>query len=325
MEAAWRADAADLLQALLDRRTVGELLTARDQVEPEAEMARLDRMGVRAIHLRSPDYPELMREIYDPPSVIYMRGDLGPEDGRAIAVVGTRGPTAYGREAARRIDAIAHRAALDAGGRSIAVVGGGLDSIYPAEHAGLARDLAGQGCVLSEYPLGMRARAEHFPRRNRVISGLSLGVVVVEAGMKSGALLTAKHALDQNREVFAVPGGIMSEKSAGTNWLIQQGAKLVTSKEDILEELHIADTAEQLRCGRAYPAAEADGPVEAMVLEALAAGTAPVHVDEITRAAGLDASTAGSALATMELRGAVQQVGPIQYVAARSARPAFRN
>jgi DNA processing protein len=271
--------------------------------------------------------------------IVYVHGALQADDETAVAVVGTRGPTVYGREMARRlsaglaeagvtvlsgmargIDGIAHAAALDAEGRTIAVLGGGLDSIYPAEHAPLSRRIAGAGALVSEYPLGMRPRAEHFPRRNRVISGMGLGVVVVEGGMKSGALLTVRHALDQNREVFAVPGSAISKKSEGTNWLIQQGAKLVTNVSDILEELNIPGPGTQIRLGDAGPAGGSRRPRDPLhveLLERLAGGS--MHVDELTRATGFASGTVSSALAVMELKGFVQQVGPMQYAAPAAA------
>ena len=342
---AWRAGPSDLAAAGLDRRIVQEVVAARSEIDPDTEMERLERSGVKPLPLRSADYPALLKEIHDPPAVIYVKGALSPEDETGIAVVGTRGPTADGREIARRlagglaesgrtvysglargIDAIAHAAALDAGGRTVAVVGGGLDSIYPPEHAGLARRTVEAGALVSEYPIGMRPKAEHFPRRNRVISGMSLGVLVVEGDMRSGALLTVRHALDQNREVFAVPGSVLSRKSEGTNWLIQQGAKLVTHHSDVLEELNIPGLDQQLQLGDARRT-EAQrvprDPLHADLLGRLDEGA--VHVDELTRATGLTSATVSSALAVMELQGYVRQVGPMQYVAAASGSGSTSN
>jgi DNA processing protein len=218
---------------------------------------------------------------------------------------------------ARGIDGIVHTAALDAGGRTVAVLGGGLDRIYPAEHLGLSERIVPSGALVTEYPLGMRPKAEHFPRRNRVISGLGLGVVVIEGDMKSGALLTVRHALDQNREVFAVPGNALSRKSEGTNWLIQQGAKLVANTADILDELNIPSAGRQLELdgsGRPGGARRPRDPLHVDLLERLADG--PLHADELTRATGFASSTISSALAVMELNGYVRQVGPMQYAVA---------
>ena len=336
MSQAWHASAADLAAAGMDRRTVQEVTAARPRIDPDAEMEWLERTGVRAIPTRSPDYPGLLKETDDPPALIYVKGSFLADDETAVAVVGTRGPTADGREMARRlsaglaeagvtvlsgmargIDGIAHTAALDAGGRTIAVLGGGLDSVYPAEHARLARRITGAGALVTEYPLGTRPKAEHFPRRNRVISGLGHGVVVVEGDMKSGALLTVRHALDQNREVFAVPGSALSRKSEGTNWLIQQGAKLVTNVSDILEELNIPGPGQQIRLEDAGPVGvsrQPRDPLHAELVARLADG--PMHVDEITRATGFASGTVSSALAVMELKGFVRQVGPMQYATA---------
>jgi DNA processing protein len=359
LEEAWRASGADLAAAGLDSGTVREVLEERPQIDPDAEMEALYRADVRPIHRRSPAYPAPLAESHDAPSVIYLRGTLTAADQRTVAVVGTRGPTTYGKEMARRlsydlaatgvtvvsglargIDGIAHLSALDAGGRTLAIMGGGLDSIYPPEHTELAGRIAGQGAVISEYPLGMRPRAEHFPRRNRIISGLALGVVVVESDMDGGAMLTVKWALDQDREVFAVPGSVLSPKSAGPNWLIQQGAKLVATVQDILEELNIsvlrhpAVTADRETVpvdftdsvgtavggdGRVLDSGVTKDVAEGRVLAALAAG--PMHVDDVTRAVGLPAAAVSSALAILELRGLVHQTGPLQYVSDGERRP----
>ena len=350
---AWRAPTRDLAAAAgLDSRTVREVDAKRPGIDPDIEMERLERLGVSAIHLRSPDYPPQLREIYDAPSVIYIKGALAPGDDRAVAIVGTRGPTTYGREMAwrlshdlasagvtiasgmaRGVDGIAHQAALEAGGRTIAVMGGGLDSIYPAQHTQLARRIAASGAVVSEYPPGTRPLPQHFPRRNRVISGLTRGVLVVEAGMKSGAMLTVKWALDQDREVFAVPGNVVSETSAGTNWLIQQGARLVTAYSDVLEELNLAalgasvsierQAAEsgslQSQLGVDSLAREENGlnNIESGLLGELRAAAGPVHIDELTRTVRQPASAVGAAMAVLELKGLVTQTGPMQFSAQR--------
>ncbi len=366
---AWKAGQDDLAAAGLDSGTLREIVEARPEIDPDAEMEKLQKHGVSAIHRRSPGYPAILAETYDPPSVLYIRGELAAVDQRAVAVVGTRGPTVYGKEMARRlaydlaaagvtvasglargIDGIAHQSALEAGGRTLAVIGGGLDSIYPPEHSPLARRITESGAVISEYPIGMRPKAEHFPRRNRVISGLTLGVLVIEADMDSGAMITVKWALEQDREVFAVPGSALSPKSNGPNWLIQQGAKLVMSYQDVLEELNIAvlkqvvqqptdeaagpDTPSRTDAGTraAHPRettprktaavggrgdALDTGPKnsasERLIIAALANG--PLHVDELARSAGLPAAEVSSTLTVLELRGAVRQVGPMQFAA----------
>ena len=250
---AWRAGPADLRAAGLDNRAVRAIGTGRSAVDPDAELAGLEREGIQALTWDDAAYPRRLREIDDAPPVLYSRGNLSPADEVALAVVGTRRPTPYGRQVAeefahqlagegitivsglaRGVDAIAHRSALQAGGRTLAVLACGLDMVYPPEHAKLAREIAERGAVLSEQPLGTQPRGDFFPRRNRILSGLSLGVLLVEGDIKSGAMITAKQALDQNREVFAVPGGMFSPQSRGPNALIQRGeAKLVTSVQDI--------------------------------------------------------------------------------------------
>ena len=355
LEEAWNSSPAQLSAAGLDARTTAEVQTDRPRIDPDGELDALHGAGVRAIHLRSDEYPHRLREIYDPPSVIYVKGDLLPEDERGVAVVGTRRASPYGREMARRlagnlaasgvsvfsglargIDGIAHQSALDAGGRTIAVVGGGLDRIYPPEHADLASRICEQGAMISEYPLGKLPQAQHFPRRNRVISGLSLGVVVVEAGMKSGAMLTVRWALDQDREVFAVPGPVISENSAGTNWLIQQGAKLVVDHNDVLDELNISGIGQQLELDKAQSRTarptvndsreSTDGTVCASgisadneithnrILAALCDLGGQAHVDDLIRIVGLPPSDVMAGLTMLELEQKVRQSGGMQFV-----------
>ncbi len=332
--AAWRAGRADLLAAGLDARTTEALLDQRAKSVPlEAELEALARHGIRAICQTDPDYPELLREIYLPPTVLYVRGMLAPEDAWAVALVGTRKATSYGYQVteqlarglagnnitvisglARGIDTAAHRAALTvASGRTIAVLGCGLDMVYPPENAKLAARICEQGALLSEFPLGTQPEPTNFPIRNRVISGLSLGVVVIEAPARSGALITTRFALDHNRQVFAVPGHIYSKASEGTNRLIQEGAKLVMNVEDILEELNLQQAPQQQQMRALLPATG----VEAALLALLAAAPEPQHIDELCRASALPTAEVSGALVMMELKGMVQQVAPLTYAQAR--------
>ena len=219
---------------------------------------------------------------------------------------------------ARGIDAVAHKAALDHGGRTIAVLGSGPDCIYPPENRSLARQIVnGRGAVISEYGMGVQPEAKNFPPRNRIISGLSLGVIVVEAGDRSGAGITARFALEQGREVFAVPGNINSPASVGTNRLIQQGAKLVAGVDDVLEELNLAMVLEHSAVQLALPETED----ESAIFEYLSAQ--PVHVDELSRSTGLSSSVVSSTLTLMELKGMVRQAGGMNYVIAREPSPAY--
>jgi DNA processing protein len=294
-------------------------------------MERLQKAGVKAYCWQDDDYPPRLKEVDDRPPVLYVRGELLPEDEWAVAVVGTRRATAYGRQAAehfatdlarhritvvsglaRGIDAIAHRASLNAEGRTIAVLACGLDLVYPPEHAKLAQEISGRGALISDYPLGTQPRSEYFPRRNRILSAVSLGVLVVEGDEDSGALITARIALDQNREVFAVPGSIYSPTHRGANKLIREGeAKLVSTAEDILEELNLTMATHQMELRAVTPA----DPAEAALLRLLS--QEPVHIDDMQRQSGLSIAAVSGTLALLELKGMVRQVGPMSFVRAR--------
>ena len=328
---AWHAAAEALKEAGLDHRAVAAITSARTRLDPDAEMETLERQGVHTLTWEDPGYPPRLKEIYDLPPVLFVKGTLLPEDERSVAVVGTRRATAYGREAsnqltidlarsgvtiisglARGIDAIAHRAALETGGRTIAVMGNGLDIMYPPEHASLAAQVAEHGALVSEHPLGTRPEAKNFPRRNRIISGMALGTLVIEAPEGSGAIWTVRHALEQNREVFCIPGSIFSPNSRATNLLIQQGAKLVLDYKDVLEELNLAGIGEQLPIPALFSPSD---KTEASLLGYLTYD--PVHIDEVGRLSGLPMATVSSTLAMMELRGLVKQVGGMNYMRTR--------
>ncbi|MBE0430497.1 MAG: DNA-protecting protein DprA [Dehalococcoidia bacterium] len=330
LQDAWNAPQSELKQAGLDSRTIAAVTAARPGISPEAEMEKLERYGVRALVYDDPLYPSRLKEIYDYPPVLYVRGSLPAEDEPGLAIVGTRRPTIYGRQVteeivadlarsgmvivsglARGIDSVAHRAALDAGGKTVAVFASGLDIVYPGENTRLAQTIMERGALVSEHPLGVKPRPESFPLRNRIMSGLSLGVLVVEAGEKSGALITAHQAVEQNREVFAVPGSILSPASQGTNRLIQEGAKLVRDYADVLQELNLTIVAQQAEFKEFSPA---DG-VESAVLTQLS--SEPNHIDEICRRSGLAMPEVSSTLAMLELKGIARQVGSMNYVLAR--------
>jgi DNA processing protein len=337
LEKAWKASPGELKQAGLDSVALRAISQWHDSIDPDAETAKLERLGIQVLTCNDPAYPRRLKEIYDFPPVLYMRGALRPEDDWCLAVVGTRRATVYGKQIteeitadltrskitivsglAKGIDTIAHRTALEAGGRTIAVFACGLDIVYPAENEKLARDIMEHGALLSEYPLGTRPRAENFPRRNRILSGLSLGVLVTEAGEDSGAMITAHMALEQNREVFAIPGSILSPASRGTNRLIQEGAKLVREYVDILEELNLTTVARQIEMREILPESE----TESVLLKQLSAE--PSHIDEVCRRSGLPAATVSGTLAMMELKGLVKQVGTMNYVLARELRQEYR-
>jgi DNA processing protein len=215
------------------------------------------------------------------------------------------------------IDAISHQAALNAGGRTLAVLGGGVNNVYPAENSQLAKQVAEQGALISEYPPGSRPRPENFPRPTRILAGLSLGTLVIEAGEGSGALITAQLALEQNREVFAVPGSILSPASSGTNKLIRDGARLVTRVSDILEELNLTAAAHQIEIKEAIPATA----TEMALLKYLS--HEPRHVDEICQQSQLPTHTVSGTLAMMELKGMVKQVGAMNYALVREAQEKY--
>jgi DNA processing protein len=258
---------------------------------------------------------------------------LSSLDECAIAVVGTRRPTSYGRDAADRlagdlaragvtivsglakgIDTHAHRSALAACGRTIAVLGSGLDRIYPAENAALAREISEKGTLISEYPPGTPPDAANFPARNRIISGLSRGVLVIEARESSGALITADFALEQGRDVFAIPGNIFWPTSEGSHRLIQQGAKLVRCADDVLQELNLAQLPQQLEMRQVLPAND----TEATLVQLLS--DEPLHIDQVVRQSGLPTHVVSPALAMMELKGMVRQVGAMQYTLTKAPR-----
>jgi DNA processing protein len=330
-ERAWHAAPMELAQAGLDRKSLQNLLAMRDMLDLDAEMRRIEDAGAHVLTLQDESYPRLLREINLPPPVLYVKGSYLPEDEWAVAVVGTRRAKAYGREVtryltgglarngitivsglARGIDSQAHRTALAAGGRTIAVFGSGIDIIYPNENAGLARDIVASGALITEYPLGTKPDRRNFPPRNRIISGLALGALVTQAGEGSGALITAYYALEQGREVFAVPGSLLDRGCSGANRLIQQGeAKLVLGVEDILEELNLTMVSQQAEVRAMVP----ENRTEALLLQHLS--EEPTHVDELGRASGLPIALVSGSLALMELKGLVRQSGAMNYVLAR--------
>jgi DNA processing protein len=330
LEYAWKAPSSELKQAGLDSRSVSNIVNLAPKISPDDEIHKLKQYGIQTYIYTSPLYPQRLKEIHDFPPVLYVRGHMIDENEYCLAVVGTRRPTLYGRQVteeivsnlvqnnitivsglAKGIDSVAHRTALKGNGRTIAVFASGLDIVYPAENVNLAREIMENGALVSEYPLGIRPKADNFPRRNRIMSGISLGVLVVEAGEKSGALITTDQALTQDREVFAVPGSIFSLYSKGTNRLIQQGAKLVRNHIDILEELNLAVIAQQLEMKELLPENETEG----ILLKQL--HNEPVHIDDLCRKSGLLPSIVSSALTMMELKGTVKHVGSMNYVRAR--------
>lgn len=327
---AWEGSPNDLRAAGLSPRIIERFIAARQQVDLEAIWQKTVDKNIRVMTWDDANYPARLREIAQPPPVLYLRGDIVEADAWAVAVVGTRRVSAYGRQVAeeiarflaqngvtvvsglaRGIDGIAHQAALNAGGRTLAVLGSGVDRIYPPEHRNLAESISRSGAVLSDYPLDTPPEASNFPPRNRIISGLSMASIIIEAGATSGALITANFAAEQGREVFAVPGNIFAPQSKGPNKLIQNGAHVLLNPRDILEVLDLTRVTEQRSARQLFPTDE----TEAQLLKVL--GYEPIHVDEIRAKTGLDVAKVSSTLVMMELKGMVRHVGGMNYVSAR--------
>lgn len=315
-------------------QTAAAIVRFDGEAEVEEQVRRAIQSGARMVTSWSGSFPVILQEIYDPPAFFWVKGTLQADE-QAISIVGTRRPTDYGRQIAHAmawelssigftivsglaygIDAAAHKGALDAGGRTIAVLGSGIDRIYPRRNARLARDITDRGAVVSEFPMGTKPDAGNFPRRNRLVSGLSRGTLVVEAFKDGGALITARLALEQNREVFAIPGSITSKASEGTNRLIQQGqAKLVQSVDDVLDELDFERTSGIAPAVPALSLADLT-PEERALCQAL--GTETVHIDRLCVASGLDPSAALVHLLSLEFKGIVGQLAGKQFFLARS-------
>ncbi|MFZ6028774.1 MAG: DNA-processing protein DprA [Chloroflexota bacterium] len=329
-EMAWNAPADALRQAGLSPKVIESLVKIRAQVSLEQVAERIIRSGIDVLTWDDEAYPRRLKEIDQPPPVLYLRGSLALEDEWAVAIVGTRRISAYGRQVtedlaatlarsgvtvvsglARGVDAVAHQTALKAGGRTLAVLGSGVDRIYPPEHERLAAQIAEAGAVIGDYPPGTPPEAQNFPPRNRIISGLSMVVVVTEAGEESGALITTRFAAEQGREVFAVPGSILSPHSRGPNRLIRDGARPMLSPQDVLESLNMELVVEHRAARSALPA----DPVEAQLYEAL--GPEPLHVDELRHQTGLPIEKVTAALTMMELKGLARQMGGMSYVRVR--------
>ncbi|HLZ56145.1 MAG TPA: DNA-processing protein DprA [Ktedonosporobacter sp.] len=333
VEAAWKADSKALSAAGIDQKTGEKFIKQRVEIVPQHELERLERLRISIITWRDETYPPLLRKIEYAPAVLYMCGTLTDDDRRyTLAIVGTRKMSSYGRQVTERfagelargqitivsglalgIDTVAHTSALDAGGRTIAVLASGLDHIYPPANYNLAKRIveSGQGALISAFPLGVKPEAGNFPARNHLISGLSLGVLITEAPQKSGAIITAGAALNQGREVFSVPGGIFSPGGMGVNKLIQEGAHPVTNVNDILSSLNLFMIPEQAEVQAALP----DNEEERALLGVLS--HEPSHVDEIIRATTLPAHSVIATLTTLELKGIVRHIGGMQYVVAR--------
>lgn len=337
IESAWKASSKDLEASRLGPKLINALLELRSSDTLERTWENIQEQETTVLTWEDPEYPRRLKEIDQPPPLLYLRGALRETDQWAVAIVGTRRATTYGRQVsdeiagtlagngitivsglARGVDGFAHQASLEAGGRTLAVLGSGVDRIYPPEHRGLAEKILANGALISDYPPGTAPEAANFPPRNRIISGLSQAVIVVEAGKKSGALITAAFAAEQGREVFAVPGNIHAPQSKGTNLLIREGAHILLNAQTVLEVLNMAQVSEHRAARTVLPA----DTVEAQLYELL--GREPLHVDDIRTRTDLPIEEVSAALTLMELKGMVRQVGNMCYVAVYEARADYQ-
>jgi DNA processing protein len=330
IRSAWDARPYQLLAAGLSETLLTRLIEIRNQVGLDELVEKIHLQGISVLTWVDPDYPDRLREIDQSPFVLYLKGDIKPEDTWAVAIVGTRRYSPYGRQVtediahtlarngitiisglARGVDGIAHQSALDVGGRTLAVLGSGLDVIYPPEHRSLAGKICRNGALISDYPPGTPPEGSNFPPRNRIISGLSKAILVIEAGEKSGALITATYAAEQGREVFAVPGKITSSLSKGSNLLIKQGAHPLLNPQDVLDLLNMTLAAEHSIIRKTLPG----DPKEAVLYQIV--GDDPLHVDEISSLVKMPIEEVTATLALMELKGMVRKTFGMKYIAVR--------
>jgi DNA processing protein len=331
MEEAWGAGEAQFREIGLDRSVIDNIVEERKRIDLEEELQKLAKEDIYGITIKDENYPRLLSEIYDPPPILYYKGTLEDErDEYAIGVVGTRKFSPYGKQVvedivselaragisivsglALGIDTLAHSAALNSDGRTISVIGGGLDkqNIYPSSNRYLMDKIVNSGgLMISEYPPGTMPLKGHFPQRNRIIAGLSVATLVIEAPERSGALITSRAAIESNRDVLAVPGNIYSTNTAGTNNLIKMGAICVTSADDVLEVLNLREVSDSV--GKKEIVAE--GETEEKILSVIS--SEPVHINELIKQTELDTSTVSSTLVLMEMRNKIKNLGNQMYV-----------
>lgn len=323
MQKAWQAPTAEFIKAGLEEKLAQEFIDWRAKINPEKEWEKLLKEKIKILTINDDNYPKLLKEIYDPPMVIYYRGEINKEDNYPLGVVGTRKMTFYGREVCEElvrdlahagltiisglalgIDALAHKIALKEKTRTIAVLGGGLDkeTIYPKINQDLAKKIVESGgAVISEYPVGFYPTKYTFPARNRIIAGLSLGTLVIEAPMESGALITAKFALEQNREVFAIPGNIYTKNSLGCNWLIKLGAKPITRARDIFDEFDLNFEVNQNK--KLVP----ETKEEEIIFKYLSCE--PIQINQLIENSGLTSAEVLATLSLLEIQNKVKNLG----------------
>lgn len=331
LETAWQANLQEFRNAGIELVIAEKIISKRKEISPDQEMEKLEKENIEIMTKNDKLYPALLKEISSAPAILYYKGQL-QKDEIAIGIVGSRKVSTYGMQATTKlarelsgnnitivsgmalgIDGIAHRECLKLGKRTIAVLGGGIDekSIYPASNRQIAKEIISNGAIISEYPIGTPSLRQHFAIRNRIISGLSLGILIIEAAQSSGTLITAKFALEQNREIFAVPGSIFSKTSTGTNNLIRLGAKLVTRIEDITEELNLNSLFKFEKKDQIIP----DNDEEALILENLSPDE-PLHIDQLAKITKMNVMALSGLLTLMEIKGKVKNIGGMRYVRA---------
>lgn len=329
MHSAWGANLHELKLAGLEEKISCRVIDGRKEIDPDREWERLEHEGIRLITPDEEEYPSELLEISSAPQVLYLKGHLEPDEFR-LAIVGSRKLTEYGRRTvedfsralaragislvsgmAYGADTIVHGKCLEAGRRTIAVLGSGVDekSIYPAANRKLAKEIEACGCVMSEFPIGTPPLKQHFPARNRIVSGISRGVLITEASATSGSLITARFALEQNREVFAVPGSIYSRNSEGANNLIKMGAKAACKISDILEEFNLELNPAIIDAKEAIP----ESQEEEIILSHLSSGNA-LHIDKLSALSGIKTSALSSLLTLMEMKGMIRDIGGMRYI-----------
>jgi len=328
LQTAWQASISEFKKAGLFQKEIEVIVEKRNAINPNQEWEELKKFNIQVTTIKDKEYPSLLKEIYSPPALIYIKGNLPENPDLSLAVVGTRKTTAYGRQItpaivkdlakagviivsglALGIDALAHQSCLEANGQTIAVLGCGLDQIYPLTNRGLANSIIEKnGAIISEYTLGTEPLKQHFPVRNRLISGLSRGVLVIEGDKDSGSLITAKCALEQNREVLAVPGNIYNITSAGPNNLIKMGAKAVTNAADVLETMDLELAQQFIKNEKII----AETKEEEILLKLLS--SEPIHIDELIQKSKLNTSVINSTLTMMEMKGKVKNIGGMHYI-----------
>jgi DNA processing protein len=321
----WEMSDTEIRAKLGREEFVEKLIKERKTIDPNLLVEGLKKLDIKAITVLDNNYPKLLKEIFSPPVVLYYKGDIGILSEPSISVVGSRKITPYGKNATEKvvsdlaeagyvivsgmalgIDTFAHDATLNAGGKTVAVLGCGLDTPYPATNHNLfEKIISSGGVVVSEYMPGKPPLKQHFPARNRIVSGLSAGILIVEAGIKSGALITARDGLEQNKDIFAIPGPIFGESSSGTNKLLKMGAFVVTSAEDILEYYGVQAKPKKTKL---YPANE----TEEAIFKVLEEGQS--HVDNIIKESTLESQTIISTLTLMEIKGKVKNLGGMIYI-----------